>query len=656
MEKNFHSQVSTVRIYRRPAIHRYMVRYGLVGLITVLILLPKVVFSQEVANLPSPGELKKLSVEELMNIEVTSVSKRPEKLTEVASAIQVITHEDIHRSGATSIPEALRLAPNLQVAQLNSSAWIISARGFNAPFSNKLLVMIDGRTVYSPLFAGVFWDVQSVLMEDIDRIEVISGPGGTLWGANAVNGVINIITKKTSDTKGLYAEGGAGSYLRAFGGLRYGGNISSNLSYRVYAQYAARDPTFLPDGKDNSDKWGMGQSGFSLDWNPDEKNAVTAQGNFYNGVSKTIPSESTVDGQNILGRWSHVFSEQSNLSLQVYFDRTWRRDIPTTISDELETYDIDFQHRFMLRPRHNILWGGGYRFMHNETLHSTPFLGLLPPTRNMKLFSSFIQDEIALVPDRLRLILGTKLQHNNFSNFEWQPSARVAWTAARNTLWGAVSRAVRAPSRIDVDYYLPTYPVPPNSLSVAGGPNFTSEKVIAYEVGYRVHPSTQLSLSLAAFYNVYKDLYSVEALPGTFTYQIQNGTQGKSRGVEFSGTYQLIPNWRLRGGYTHFHKDLENKPGRVYDYSDLGYDAENLLLLHSMLDLPGNFQFDLTVRYLDRLKKPKIPDYFTFDSRIAWTYHHLEISVVGQNLWEARHREISFQIPRTIYAKLACRF
>jgi iron complex outermembrane receptor protein len=621
---------------------------------TILFFIFATAFSQE-TGLPSAAEIKKLSVEDLMNIEVTSVSKRPEKLTEVASAIQVITKEDIHRSGATNIPEALRLAPNLQVAQLNSSAWIISARGFNATFANKLLVMIDGRTVYSPLFAGVFWDVQSVLLEDVERIEVISGPGGTLWGANAVNGVINIITKHSSDTKGLYASASAGSMLRRAGALRYGGNIGSRVSYRVFAQHSDRDNTFLPNGNDSTDQWNYSQAGFAADWTPSEANAVMVQGNVYRGIHETVPSESSVDGQNILARWSHLFKSGSNFVVQGYYDRAWRRDIPSTIADQLETYDFDFQHDFTVMKRHHLVWGGGYRYMHDESQHSTLFVGLMPETRNMKLFSTFVQDEIALVPDRLKLIVGTKLQHNTYSQYELQPNARLAWTTAKNTVWGAVSRSVRAPSRIDVDYFLPTFDLPPNIPHVAGGPNFTSEKVTAYEVGYRVQPSTRLSLSLAAFYNQYYDLYSVEALPNTMTYTIQNGTRGDSRGVEFSGRYQVCDSWRLRGGYTYFYKNLENKPGRVYDYSALGNDAENQFHLHSILDLPAHFQLDITFRYIDQLPKPHFPDYLAFDTRVAWEYKQWEVSLVGQNLRESRHREIFAEIPRSFYAKVACR-
>lgn len=629
--------------------------YAAVFIIVSLSVLPHLSLAQNEGEFLA-DELKKMSMEELMNLEVTSVSRRAEKLTAAASAIQVITRDDIRRSTATNLPEVLRLATNLQVAQINSYAHIISARGFNNIFANKLLVMIDGRTVYSPLFAGVFWDAQSVVLEDIERIEVISGPGGTLWGANAVNGVINIITKNAEETQGLYASGRVGTFLRRQGVLRYGGKIGSDVSYRVYAQHSDRDHTLLPDGTSNADQWGFTQTGFRLDWTPSQADQLTVLGNFYGGTEQTQPQSSTLDGQNVLGRWTHAFSDHSELILQLYFDRTWRRDIPSTISDELATYDVEIDHRFTLQDRHNILWGMGYRLMQNDTRNSTEFVGFLPNRRDMNLFSVFIQDEISLMPEVFKLTLGTKLLHNVFTGFEFHPTARIAWTPlVQHMLWSAVSRAVRAPSRIDVDYYIPTTPVAPGNPSVAGGPNFVSEKVIAYELGYRVQPSAQLSLSLATFYNQYNDLYSVEALPGTQTYQIQNGTEGRSWGAEFSFTHQPLEQWRLRGGYTFFNKNLENKPGRSYDTSMLGYDAQNQLMLQSILNMPWNFQLDITARYLDELPGMS-PDYFTFDARLAWVHKQWEFSVNGQHLWEETHVQWGAEIPRNIFGKVSCQF
>jgi iron complex outermembrane receptor protein len=603
--------------------------------------------------------LKGMTIEELMNIEVMSVSKGSLKLVEVASAIQVITREDILRSGATNIPEALRLASNLQVAQLNSTAWIISARGFNTVYANKLLVLIDGRTVYTPLFAGVLWDIQNVVLEDVDRIEVISGPGGALWGANAVNGVINIITKKAKDTRGLYVAGAAGDFLNAFAAIRYGDNIGDKFFYRVYAQHHNRGRTFLPNGDENKDAWRMTQTGFHLEGSPTDKDFFTMQGDVFSGSKENPTDTRAFDGQNILGRWSRALSENSNFILQLYYDRYWRDD-PIT-ADELETYDLDFQHRFSLSEKHSMLWGVGYRYVIDKVQNRTTFVGLDPATRRMPLYSGFVQDEISF-SNTLKLTIGTKLLDNFFSGFEIQPSARIAWTVQQHhTLWAAVSRAVRAPSRLDVDYRLPMEPQPPTVPSVAGGPEFDSEKLNAFELGYRTQPNENSSFSIATFYNDYNDVYSVEPLPGTLTYQIQNGSEAESWGGEFSGVYQLAAWWRMRGGFTYFGKDLRPKTGRTHDPAYLANDAKHQLMFHSMINLPYNFNVDLIGRYLDYLPATfatkRVPEYFTFDTRIAWEYKFVEISLIGQNLWDHKHAEFQeVQIPRSFYGKLTWRF
>ncbi|HOY06152.1 MAG TPA: TonB-dependent receptor plug domain-containing protein, partial [Saprospiraceae bacterium] len=338
----------------------------------------------------SPRELKKLSVEELMNIEVTSVSKSPEKLTEVASAIQVITNEDIRRSTVTRLPEALSLAPNLQVAQSNSHDWGITARGFNgAPFANntladKLLVLIDGRSVYTPLFGGVFWDAQNVLLEDVDRIEVVSGPGGTLWGANAVNGVINIISKNARETQGWYASAAGGSFLRDYAGVRYGGHVDTNFFFRVYGQRFDQNSTTWIDSTESHDAWHMTQGGFRMDYVPGNSNTFSFQGDFYGGMADT--GNTIINGQDVLGKWTHRFSENANLSLQVYFDRTWRDLTASDFSEQLSTYDIDLQHHFPIGSNNQVLWGAGYRMMNDEVENSIS-LTFTPAERRLQLFN-----------------------------------------------------------------------------------------------------------------------------------------------------------------------------------------------------------------------------------------------------------------------------
>jgi iron complex outermembrane receptor protein len=608
----------------------------------------------------SPGELKKLSVEELMNIEVTLVSRTPEKLTEAASAIQVITSESIRRSGATNIPEALRLATNLQVARITATAWIISARGFNTIFANKLLVMIDGRTVYTPLFGGVIWELQNVLLEDVERIEVVSGPGGTLWGANAVNGIINIITRSSKDTKGLYASVAKGNLLTDMAELRYGGALGKKASFRVYGQHFDRKATKQTDGTENGDAIGMTQSGFRVDWDASAKNAIVFQGDLYDGKRKSTAGNSNLNGQNILGRWSHKISDKSGLELQAYVDRYFRDDVQFQSSDEMVTMDLDFQHHFPL-PHQNILWGAGYRIVNDEALFTTTSVGILPPKKTLHLFSGFVQDEINL-SKKVKLTAGTKVTHYTYSGLEWQPSVRIGWNPnSKSILWSAVSKAVRSASRYDVDYFLPAYPVPSTTPSVSGGPNFVSEKVTAYELGYRLQPNAKTSFSAATFYNVYDDLYSVEALPGSVTYHIENGSEGESWGAEFSGLFQFSDAWRLRGGYTYFNKELRSKPGHNFDPTYLGNDARSNAVLMSMLTISKNLQFDITARYLDEIPKSLatelVPACFTFDARLGVQLKPFELSVTGQNLFKKEHTEFGTIIfPRSVYAKLSCRF
>ena len=611
-----------------------------------------------------PSELKKLSLEQLMNLEVTSVSKRPEKLTEVPSAIQVITQEDIRRSGATSLPEALRLASNLEVAQVDSQQWAISARGFSSTTANKLQVLIDGRTVYTPLFSGVFWDVQDTLLEDIDRIEVISGPGATLWGANAVNGVINVITKNAKDTQGLLLEGGAGSELHGFGGVRYGGTLSSNVHYRVYGKFFDRDSTVLHNGRDATNDWNMGQGGFRLDWDASEANLLTLQGDYYGGRIAQAGTNGDIDvtGGNVIGRWSHTISENSDFKLQLYYDRT-HRDIPGTFAEDLNTYDIDFQHRFPIGEWNDIIWGLGYRLIEDD-VGNTPTLAFLPARVSRQWFGGFVQDEIALVKDRLNLTLGTKIEHNDYTGFEYQPSARLAWKfTERQTVWGAVSRAVRTPSRIDNELFAPG--TPPFTL-LQGGTNFVSEELLAYELGYRIQPHPRLSLSLAGFYNDYDKLRSTERVnPSTpFPLFIGNGQKGETYGAEFTADYRVTDSWRLRAGYTELRVHVRPKSGSTDTSHGSGesHDPNHQFSLRSSLDLPGHLQLDAALRYVSEIDNQKVPAYSELDVRLAWqATRNLEFSIVGQNLLHDHHAEFGAvasrqEIERSVYGKITWSF
>ena len=624
-----------------------------------LVCLLSVFLHPRVANAQYFAEdYKKLSIEELMNIEVNLVSRQPQTLSEVAASIHVISGEEIRRSPAARLPEALRLAPNLQVSAITSYATVVSARGFNALFANKMLVMIDGRTVYTPLLAGVYWDVQNVLMEDIQQIEVVSGPGGSLWGANAVNGVINIETKSAAETQGLYVAGAYGNYLNNFGGIRYGGKLGERFSYRVFTQRYDHDAFHLPEGGEHSDSWQLLQGGFRLDGELNENDVLMVQGNAYGGTEFTAPSESTMDGQNVMGRWTHTFSKESDLALQLFYDRTWRRDAPSTFSDQLQTADLDFQHRFGLGDKHNILWGLGYRFIRDESSTPTDFVGFVPASLNMPLYSGFVQDEVTLAADLLKLTVGSKFLHNVYSGFEVQPSLRLAWTPeGAHTLWAAASRAIRAPSRIDADFYIPKTPVPPGTPSVGGGPNVDSEKLLAYELGYRVQPSSLVSFSLATFFNRYYDLYSVDPNPqDTVRFEIMNNSEGFSSGAELAGIYRFSKWWRLRGGYTWFSKTLRNKPGSMFAIDGLGHDPSHQVVLQSMLDLPGNFQVDVVGRYVSMLSGSEVPAHTDLDIRLAWLYGGLEFSVNGRNLLQESHPEFStFEMPRNVYGQIVWR-
>ncbi|HEU5464095.1 MAG TPA: TonB-dependent receptor [Candidatus Binatia bacterium] len=611
------------------------------------------------------GALKKLSFEELFNIEITTVSRRPERLVDAASAIQVITAEEIRRSGALNLPDALRLATNLQVAQINAYNWAISARGFNAVTANKLLVLIDGRTVYTPLFSGVFWDVQNVMLEDIDRIEVISGPGATLWGANAVNGVINVITKNARDTQGALLSGGAGSFVKGFGNGRFGGKLGDDLHYRVYGMGFGRNNTFLRDGRAASDDWRLGQGGFRADLLPGKLGSLSVQGNFYGGAEEIAARpDLTLDGQNLLARWSRPLQNDSELSVQVYWDRTHRRN-PGIFSEALNTYDIELQHRFPWAEWQKIVWGANYRLMLDRVLNGPlPNLAFLPAHRKLHLVSGFLQDEIALVQKELFLTIGSKFEHNSFSGFEVQPSVRVAWLPiADHTVWGAISRAVRTPSRIDTELFVPRFPP---FLIRGGGGRFESESVIAYELGYRTELANRLALSVATFFNDYDDIRSAEPIPGApGQFVILNGLRAKTYGVEVSATWRAADWWQLRGGYTFLKKrillgnsqDLNRGRGE-------GNDPQHQFLIQSMINLPANLEFDSVLRYVDNLNQrgPLVPSYVSLDLRLGWQpTPNWEFAIVGQNLLDKRHPEFGApatrqEIPRSVYGKVTWKF
>jgi len=643
------------------------------------------------------SDLTDKSLEDLMNIEVTSVSKKEEKLFQTAAAVYVITQEDIRRSGMTSIPDLLRQVPGLDVAQIDGSKYAITARGFNGRFANKLLVLIDGRSVYSPETSGVYWQVQDLLLEDIERIEVIRGPGGTLWGANAVNGVINIITKRAKDTRGGLVTAGVASAERSFGGFRYGGSLGDKADYRVYGKYFSRSEMVTASGQDANDAQQLESGGARIEWQATGRDELSLEGNIYRSnlhenplsVSAANPfapfanSSAEFSGGHIMGRWARTSSKRSDMALQVYYDRFNRKFFG--LEADIDTFDLDFQHHAALGRRQDIVWGFGYRMVsqHAESNSSSP-IQFNPQAKTTHLFSGFAQDEITLVKDQLRLILGVKLEHNYLSGFEAQPSIRLSWTPSRRqTAWAAVSRAVRTPARSQQDARVNLQSIRGRSgIPVIGAlfgttsPN--SEVLHAYELGYRAQPHRKLSLDIAAFYNVYDRLTSIE--PGLPFFETDplprhlvvpnyygNLLRGETYGLEAAVNLDITRRWKLHGSYSflrmQLHRDATSRD--VTSAAAEGNSPQHQFQLHSNVNLWRNFDLDTALYHVSSLKSQQVPSYTRIDSRFAWhVRENIEVSAGVQNLLDNRHPEFNgadllvlpSQVRRSAYGKLAWRF
>src|SRR5437660_2075972 len=591
--------------------------------------------SQQPDTTTQAESLKTLSIEQLLNVEVTSVSRRPDPLARAPSAIQVITQQDIRRSGASSLPEALRLATNLEVAQVDSRQWAISARGLNSTTANKLLVLIDGRTVYTPLFSGVFWDVQDVPLEDIDRIEVISGPGATLWGANAVNGVINVITRRAAETQGTLLAAGAGNLERG-AAARQGGKLGEDGAFRVYGKLSDRDHTSRADGTSVQDSWDSGQAGFRADWGT-AAGAFTLQGDAYRGtIDSATAGDIRISGGNLLARWARQLAGGDRVQVQAYFDNT-EREIPGTFEERLNIFDVEFQHGLRLGSRHSVIWGGGYRRA-DDHVSNTAAIAFLPADRNLRWGNLFVQDEIALRGDELRLTLGAKAQSNPYTATEFLPSARIAWKPdASRLLWSALSRAVRAPARLDRELFVPAQP----PFFLAGGPDFRSEISKVLELGYRAQPSPRASYSVTLFHSVHDHLRSLEPGPAG-ALVIGNEMEGKTDGIEAWGSLQAAERWRLSAGLLALHQDLRLKPGSgdTTGVAAAGNDPKHQWNLRSSLDLPGRQEFDVMLRHVAPLPSPSVPGYTALDARYAWHFERgLEVALIAQNLFDRSHPE-----------------
>ncbi|MFO1371853.1 MAG: TonB-dependent receptor [Candidatus Competibacteraceae bacterium] len=645
-------------------------------------------------------DLTQFSIEDLMQVKVVSAARIEQTLEDTAAAVFVITADDIRRSGVTNVMEALRLAPGVQVARIDSSRWAISIRGFDGRFANKLLVLIDGRSIYNAQFSGVYWEIQDLFLPDIERIEVIRGPGGSLWGANAVNGVINIITKNSKDTQGGLVTLTAGNEERTIAGVRYGGKLGDDAKYRIYGQFTKRDGFVTPDGHDAEDDWNIGSGGFRLDWTPSAQDKVAIQGNLYDGnfdQNYMLPtlvspyaerqlSQANASGGGVQARWEHQYSATSRMSLQAYYQQENHDDSLYIVDSDV--FDLDFQHNFALTDRQEIVWGLGYR-RNSDQFTDTPFSSVDPSKATTQLFSAFVQDQVDLIPKRLRLTAGVKVEHNDFTGWEWQPSVRMLWTPhPDHRLWAAVSRAVRTPSRGEQDAQVNMYVVSPSLLTgglptlvhLSGGDQLDSEKLIAYEIGYRARLAERFSVDATAFYNDYDQI--IGSVPGTpileygvfppylvMPLQLQNSASGHNAGFELTADWRPTEDWRLAFAYSFLRQDIKGYGDEsVFNSGDL-----NQVSLLSSWNLPNNLSldawgryvnFDGVIRTLSPFESVKIDPYFDLTLRLGWRPRKdLELSLVGANLLNKSHLEFvqeaytfPVEVQRSIYGQVKWSF
>jgi iron complex outermembrane receptor protein len=586
--------------------------------------------------------LKRLSIEELSNLEVSSVSRTPEPVSGAPASVYVITGEDVRRSGSTTLAEILRLAPNLHVARIASGDYAVAARGFNSSVSNKLLVMIDGRTIYTPLYSGVFWDMQSLPPADIERIEVVSGPGGTLWGSNAVNGVINVVSRSSADNEGALVRISGGN-ADVSGAAQYSGKISDSGSYRIYGQGLRQGHTLTAAGLSGQDSWELFQGGFRTDWAL-AAGALTVQGDIYDGLNS---GGIDLKGHNLLARWQQTLDADSDIEVQAYYDSA-ARSIRGGIRDSIDTFDVAAQHRLDTSARNRIVWGGGYRVTTDELTPGPKTSFLIPSERTLQLWNIFINDTFAITPS-LKLSVGLKVEHNTYTGLEYMPDARLSWQVTPQTmLWAGVSRAARTPSRFDRDLN--------NTGILAGGPNFQSETLIAYEAGYRAQLMANATFSLSLFYNDYDRLRTVEP---PFPLTIQNRMEGETYGAEAWATLEPLNWWRLKASAMVLHKNLRLEPGSntFFGIQQEGNDPKHQFSLRSEMNLTNEIELDVGLRAVGALPNPRVPAYVSADARIGWNVNdNVQLSLSGFNLLNAAHPEFVVPSPtrrdirRSVYA------
>ncbi|HKV05736.1 MAG TPA: TonB-dependent receptor [Candidatus Acidoferrales bacterium] len=626
----------------------------------------------------TPEVLRQLSLEQLGNVEVTTAAKEPEQVWKTPAAIYVLTQEDIRRSGATSIPELLRWVPGVEVARVDSDHWSVGIRGFGSQFSKSVLVLIDGRSVYSPLFSGVYWNVQNVMLEDVERIEVIRGPGGTIWGANAFNGVINIITKSAKDTHGTLSSVSGGNVDQGMGAFRFGGGNGKNLDFRVYGMAFGRAAEFHPDHSP-FDEWQTGQGGFRTDWQLGNRDTLALQGDMYKGydgervsVSSYSPPSAqlfnephNVAGGNLQGRWRHEVSPNSDFEFQSYYDRTSR--LSPQLDEVRNTLDIDFQYHLELNGRQDVLLGAGARWSPDNITQKFATLDFEPHQETDSIYSWFLQDQISLVPRQLFLTLGSKFEHNNYSGFEVQPNARLLWAPTdHQSIWVAITRAVRTPSRLDQNLQLTDFLVatPPIFLRVVGSTTFKSEQFLGTEVGYRTLVAHRLFVGTTFFHNTYNDLYGygngttfLELLPAPAHFVLQvpvaNATAGDTDGVEIAPEWKPTDWWQLKGSYSYLHLFVHDKKGVAGSFNSQATTADNgssphhQVELHSLFNLPKELEFDTSFRFVSALPAQTstppgttVGAYSTMDVRFGWhPTEGVEVSIAGQDLLQPHHPE-----------------
>ena len=633
-----------------------------------------------------PTDFAELSLEELLSTKMTLVTRKAETLSRAPAAISVLTQEEIRRSGVTTLAEVLRMVPGFHVGHIDGHTWTVSSRGFGGQFANKLLVLIDGRSVYTPLFSGVYWEVQDVPLEEVERIEVIRGPGATLWGTNAVNGIINIVTQKAQDTQGTRSTAGGGSEERGFTSLRHGGKLGEGAYYRIYGKFSRRDALVSSAGEEAEDEWDLGSGGFRLDWDLTDRDVLALHGHLFRGnlfqeltlttrnppFVASLVDQVEASGGHVMGRWERVFSRRSELVLQLYYDRTVRRE--RSLGEVRNTWDLDFQHRFGLGLRQEILWGGGYRFSADDIDGSFVF-ALDPAEQNIDYINAFVQDDITLIDDRLRLILGAKFERNDYTGWEIQPNLRGIWsTGDRHAVWGAISRAVRLPSRAErgmsiIVTVIPSERLPPDSpttfIGVLGNRAIESENLHAFEVGYRLRPSESVFLDLTAFYNLYREL--ILAVPGDapvmkttppppymiFPSTLANKMDGETYGVELASNWQISDGWRLQGIYSYMDMQLQVDAG--VDESEEaaleGRHPRHQAALYSRLNVSRQWIVDGGIRYMDDIPDFEVESCLDLDLRLGWEpFEKIEISIVGQNLLydhRAEFSEIAYSSPPT---------